>query len=71
MYSIQFKSKMIFKYESPFDLDARIATKIDKAGETIKLYSLAFDFGRRIAGVKLCRGTKIRTWDPLLPKQVR
>lgn len=45
MGSIQFKSKMFFKY----DLYARIALKIDKAGETLKLYSLAFDFGRRIA----------------------
>lgn len=26
---------------------------------------------RRLQGFSNCRGTKIRTWDPLLPKQVR
>ncbi len=53
---------------SPFDLDARIATKIDKAGETIKLYSLAFDFGRRIAVVKLMSGYQDSNLGPPAPK---
>ena len=30
-----------------------------------------YDFDQLITASYLCRGTRIRTWDPLLPKQVR
>ena len=53
---------------SPLQFLCSISLKIDKAGETIKLYSLAFDFGRRIAVVKLMSGYQDSNLGPPAPK---